>query len=205
MRKLADHPHDGNRKLRKIQRRRGAGLIELVVTTLLASLLGILMALACATFARPALEVEARTRIAQEATLITQSLACDLGGYWTCNFSGTDPYGNLTSNQMSPGSSRDYQWTGCDYTTDPTKLQLTYQVPSTGTPVTVTYQFDASSQTLTRADSSTQVNGTTTISSYVTSFETVALSGSSTQFQINFTVTFRNFSASYSLIGQNPS
>ena len=45
-------------------RRRGFSLAEMIVAFTLASMLGILLAQACATFGRTALEVEARARIA---------------------------------------------------------------------------------------------------------------------------------------------
>src|SRR6516164_8231331 len=61
--------------------RRGFSLIETMLTSILAALLGVLLGMSCATFGRPALEVDARARIAQEGILATQSLACDLGGF----------------------------------------------------------------------------------------------------------------------------
>ena len=47
----------------------------------LATILGLLLAMSCATFGRPALEVDARARITQEGILAAQSIACDLGGF----------------------------------------------------------------------------------------------------------------------------
>ena len=64
-----------------VRRRRGFSLTEMVVAAVLATLLMSLLAMSWVAFGRPALEVEARARIAQEGILATQSIACDLGGF----------------------------------------------------------------------------------------------------------------------------
>ena len=53
----------------------------MVVATFLTALLALLLAAAVATFARPAAEVDGRTRLALEASMHTEALARDLGGF----------------------------------------------------------------------------------------------------------------------------
>ena len=60
---------------------RGFTIVEMVVATFLTALLALLLAAAVATFARPAAEVDGRTRLALEASLAAEALARDLGGY----------------------------------------------------------------------------------------------------------------------------
>src|SRR4051794_41811972 len=62
-------------------RRRGYTLIEMAVTSFLMTLLGMLLILAWKAFGVPAVEVEARARVALAANLAAESLARDLGGY----------------------------------------------------------------------------------------------------------------------------
>ena len=54
----------------------GFTLIEMIIASVLATLLLSLLALTWASFGRTALEVEARARITQEGILATQSIAC---------------------------------------------------------------------------------------------------------------------------------
>jgi type II secretory pathway component PulJ len=166
--------------------RRGYGLIEMMVAGFLASLLGILMALACATFARPALEVEARARIAQEATLATQSLACDLGGY-------------LADSAGRTGDPTQYNFAGWNVS-NPGVLLLNYQGASSGNTISITYEL--SGNQLVRYDSSTGV--TTTIANHVTSFAVSVDPDNAAEVLIQFTISFRYFTASYTLIGVSP-
>ena len=63
------------------RRRAGITMTEMVVATVLATLLMMMLATTWAAFGRPALEVEARARIEQEGILAAQSLACDFGGF----------------------------------------------------------------------------------------------------------------------------
>ena len=62
------------------------------------ALLAVLLAAAVATFARPAAEVDGRTRLALEASLAAEALARDLSGYLADN-SGVP--GTLTQYQFS--------------------------------------------------------------------------------------------------------
>jgi prepilin-type N-terminal cleavage/methylation domain-containing protein len=60
---------------------RGFTLIEMVVATFLIAFLGTLVALAWKVFGVPAVEVEARARLALSANLAAASLTQDMGGY----------------------------------------------------------------------------------------------------------------------------
>ena len=176
-------------------RRRGFTMIEMIVASTLAAMLGILLAQACATFGRNALEVETRARIAREAILATQSLACDLGGFLadTPGRTGTliqYPFGvppwDVT--QGSPAGSI---------------LWLNFQGASSGNPIVIKYEWLIPGNQLVRFNSSTNV--TTTIANYVTGFSVQTEPGNSANVQITITITYRNFAATYNLIGVSPS
>jgi type II secretory pathway component PulJ len=177
-------------------RRRGFSLMEMIVAFTLASMLGILLAQACATFGRTALEVEARARIAREAILATQSLACDLGGFLADGLGRT---GTLTQYQFvgSP------QWDASQGSPSGSLLWLNFQGASSGNPIVIKYEWLAGSNQLVRFDSSTGV--TTTTANYVTTFSVAPEPGNAANVQITLTITFRNFAATYTLIGVKPS
>jgi prepilin-type N-terminal cleavage/methylation domain-containing protein len=174
-------------------RRRGFSLVEMIVALTLASMLGILLAQACATFGRTALEVEARARIAREAILATQSLACDLGGY-------------LADGSGRTGTRSQYQFTSWNLpqaSPPGSLLWLNFQGASSGNPIVIKYEWLAGSNQLVRFDSSTGV--TTTTANYVTAFSVAPEPGNAANVQITLTITFRNFAATYTLIGVKPS
>ena len=76
---------------------RGFTIAEMVVAIFLTALLAVLLAAAAATFARPAAEVDGRTRLALEASLAAEALARDLSGY-------------LADNSGVPGTLTQYQF-----------------------------------------------------------------------------------------------
>ncbi len=107
---------------------RGFTIAEMVVAIFLTALLAVLMAAAAATFARPAAEVDGRTRLALEASLAAEALARDLSGY-------------LADNSGVPGTLTQYQFYNMYTSSDGTILFLNYQGTSPGPPyVLVTYQ-----------------------------------------------------------------
>jgi prepilin-type N-terminal cleavage/methylation domain-containing protein len=182
----------GQRLSTRRSRRRGFSLVEMIVALTLASMLGILLAQACATFGRTALEVEARARIAREAILATQSLACDLGGF-------------LADGSGRTGTRSQYQFTSWNLpqaSPPGSLLWLNFQGASSGNPIVI-YEWLAGSNQLVRFDSSTGV--TTTTANYVTAFSVAPEPGNAANVQITLTITFRNFAATYTLIGVNPS
>ncbi len=174
----------GNRRHRA---HRGFSIIETVLTTALATLLGMLLGMTCATFGRPALEVDARARIAHEGVLAAQSLACDLGGF-------------LAESVGRTGTSTQYTFTGWDLS-QTNVLVLNYQGASTTDLIAVTYQL--SGNQLVRYNSSSGV--TTVVAAYVTAFTVGPNPENTAQALIQITVSFRNYSATYTLIGVSPS
>jgi hypothetical protein len=157
-----------------------------MVASVLAALLGILLALSCASFGRSALEVESRARIAQEGALAAQSLACDLGGY-------------LADSPGRTGDSTQYSFASWDITQG--NLLILYYHGTTSTDVIiVTYQL--SGDQLVRCNQSSGV--TTTIARHVTGFSVGPNPDNTAQAQILITVTFRYFSSTYTLIGISP-
>ena len=99
------------------RRCRGFTITEMVIGTFLMALLGVLLATAVATFARPAAEVDGRTRLALEASLAAEALARDLSGY-------------LADDKGIPGSLTQYQFSNWVPSSDGTTLVLNFQ----GTP-----------------------------------------------------------------------
>ena len=81
---------------------RGFTIVEMVVTIFLTALLAVLLATAAVTFARPAAEVDGRTRLALEAGLAAEALARDLSGY-------------LADNSGVPGTLKQYQFSNWVY------------------------------------------------------------------------------------------
>jgi len=156
------------------------------MASVLATVLGLLLATSCATFARPALEVDARARITQEGILAAQSIACDLGGF-------------LADSSGRTGTSSQYQFSGWDLT-QANALVLNYQGATSTDLVSVTYQL--SGNQLVRYNSASGV--TTTIATDVTGFSVGPNPDNASQALIQITVAFRYFTATYTLIGVSP-
>ncbi len=187
---------------------RGFTIAEMVVAIFLTALLAMLMATAAVTFARPAAEVDGRTRLALEASLAAEALARDLSGYLADN-SGVP--GTLTQYQLIPipGSNPSIYFM---ISQNGTLLTLTYQGASPGSQVTVTYQQE--NNELVRTMGSQIV----AVARHVTGFTVVLCNpdGSSnptngTSVQISIALTYPeqsnrlpSFSATYVLIGVPP-
>jgi hypothetical protein len=157
-----------------------------MVASILAALLGILLALSCASFGRSALEVESRARIAQEGILAAQSLACDFGGF-------------LADSPGRAGDLTQYAFTSWDVSQP--NLLILYYLGTSGTDlIVVTYHLNGDQ--LVRSNQSTGV--ATTIARHVTEFSVGTNPGNAAQAMIKITVTFRYFSSTYTLIGVSP-
>jgi type II secretory pathway pseudopilin PulG len=118
-----------NSERRKAAGRRGGFTIaEMVVATVLSGILAMLLAGAVAAFARPAAEVDGRTRLALEASLTAEALARDLGGYLVPDDTG------------SRGSLQDCRLTGDPPTTDSSVLTLTFSGVGEVSQYTVAYR-----------------------------------------------------------------
>lgn len=110
------------------RRYRGFTITEMVLATFLTALLAVLLAAAVATFARPAAEVDGRTRVALEASVAVEVIARDLSGY-------------LADNSGVPGTLMQYQFSNWTASSDGTTLVINYQgTPPAPVSVSVTYQ-----------------------------------------------------------------
>jgi hypothetical protein len=184
---FANFWHMSPRSVDPRRRRRGYSLVELVVASLLAVLLGSLLATAFITFGRPAIEVEARTRISREAILAVQSVACDLGGFLADNPGRTGPLGH-------------YRFTEWDLS-DPNVLLLVFQGSSVKTLVVIRYEIQGNRLVRTNSDT----GATTTIANHVTGFKVEIDPDHSNRSLIHISITYRDYTAIYSVIGIKPS
>jgi hypothetical protein len=157
-----------------------------MVASILAALLGLLLALSCASFGRSAIEVESRARIAQEGALAAQSLACDFGGF-------------LADSVGRAGELTQYSFASWDISQG-SLLILYYHGTTTNDVIVVTYQL--SGDQLVRTNVSSGV--TTTIARHVRAFSVGPNPDNTAQAEIVLTVTFRYFSSTYTLIGISP-
>jgi len=161
--------------------------MEMIIASMLSALLGILLAQACVTFGRPALEVEARARITQESILAAQSLACDLGGF-------------LADSPGRTGTLSQYQFVDWDVSQGDVLL-LNFQGTGSADLVIISYQLQGNQ--LVRSNSSTGV--ATTIANYVTGFTVAPVPNNANQALITITIAFRYFTGTYTLTGVTPS
>jgi hypothetical protein len=168
--------------------RRGFSLVDAVLASFLATLLGMLLAMSCATFGRPALEVDARARITQEGILAAQSIACELGGYLP------DAVGRT-------GTSSQYVFSGWGHSQG-NVLVLNFQGTSASPTDSIQITYQQSGDQLVRYDSETGV--TTSIAKYVTGFSVAPYPDNTSQALIQITISFRYFTATYTLIGVPP-
>jgi prepilin-type N-terminal cleavage/methylation domain-containing protein len=77
------------------ERRRGFTLVEIMITSLLMSVLAMFVASAWRGLGRPTFAAVTRARIAQEANLALESLNRDLSGYLPGDETGDKPSGQL--------------------------------------------------------------------------------------------------------------
>jgi hypothetical protein len=168
-------------------RRRGFTLTELSVSSLLAILLMTLIAGAWATFGRPALEVEARTRITREAILATQSISCDLGGF-------------LADKPGQTGTLSQYSLIDWNLG-DGSVLLLNFRGTTSRDLIVVSYQIQ--DHKLTRLNSST--GAAITVANHVTAFSVTTVPENARQMRIQITISYRDFTGTYTLIAMSPS
>jgi hypothetical protein len=178
-----------------VRRRAGITVIEMVVSAALASFLLILLATTWANFGLPALEVEARARIAQEGILAAQSLACDFAGFLADTPGRTGTYLDGTANPYQAGSP---PWDAS--TAGVLILNFYGATTTTSDPIAITYQLQGN--VLVRTNSSTGL--TTNVARYVTAFSAAANPNNSNQVVITITIAYRNFTSTFTLIGVPP-
>ena len=163
-------------------RRSGFTLMELVVSSLLATVLMMLIAGTWATFGRPALEVEARARITREAILATQSITCDLGGFLA------DRPGQTGT--LDHYSFIDWNLSNIDV------LLLNFRGVTPGDLIVVRYQVQDNK--LVRFNSST--GAVMTIANHVTGFAVATDPDNANRIRIQIKISYRNFTGTYFLI-----
>ena len=181
---------------------RGFTIAEMVVAIFLTALLAVLMAEAAAIFARPAAEVDGRTRLALEASLAAEALARDLSGY-------------LADNSGVPGTLTQYQFSNWIPSSDGTILFLNYQ-GTTPAPASVIVTYQQQNYGLVRTLSNPVQS--VVVASHVTGFNaslcnpdgTPNPAGSNVMIEITLTYPdspsnhLPSFSATYVLIGVQP-
>lgn len=181
---------------------RGFTITEMVLATFLTVLLGVLLAVAVATFARPAAEVDGRTRLALEASLAVEALARDLSGY-------------LADNSGVPGTLTQYQFTSWTASSNGTTLVLNYQ-GTPPAPVTSSVTYMQQNYELVRIMDGSAL----TVAVHVTGFNVAycdqngSLDPAGSYLKIAITFTYPdpfsprqgnpNFSGTYTLIGVSP-
>jgi hypothetical protein len=190
---------------RKRRRRRGFTMIEVVTTTFLTVLLGMLLATAVATFARPSSEVEHRSRIALEANLVAEAMAQDLGGYLTDVNAGLGTPAQYAIDPASPWS----------YSSDNKTFLLHYTNPE------AFVQYEMRGNQLVRTTVGILPSSVTVIAGHLVDFNAFPCdqygnkSGSGDHARIEFTMAYYvddptllrkgNVSGTYVLIAQRPS
>lgn len=164
-------------------------MIEMVVASTLATLLGVLMAVAWATFGRPALEVEARARIAQEAVMAAESLSRDLGGF-------------LADTEGRGGTLTQYCFQDWDLSYG-NPLLLTFQGANPGDLIVISYTYDSDTEKLVRSNSSTGAQ--TAIAAHVAGFSVMPDPENAERARIEITISYRNFRGFHVLLAVKPS
>lgn len=175
-------------------RRRGFSMVELIVAACLTSLLGLLIGTAVATFVRPVVEIDGRSRLAIEARLAAESLARDLGGY-------------LADGGGEPGDLSQHL---CQWPPDTTDgLTLTYTAADEGSPILVAYTLQ--DKGLHRRKAVAGVDQDVRVARYVSGF-TAEPGGDPSTVLIHLSLTYPDagpasstyFSCTYELIGVQP-
>ena len=179
---------------RKRGRRGGFTLIEMAVVCLMLCLLATMMAGGWSAFGRPASDVEARCRIAQEASLAAESLVRDLSGYKP----GADGRaGGLGSSKfldrMQPENAA--LWLCFDSESNPNGT------PDWGSPdAVVVYQL--MDDRLVRSD---HLAGTTvTVARYLSGLQVLDQPGLTPGVMVQLSFSYRNFQRTYTLYGIDP-
>jgi Tfp pilus assembly protein PilE len=175
-------------------RRRGFSLTEMVTTTFLMTLLAVLLIMSWKVFGVPAVEVEARARLAVAANLAAASLAQDTGGYQVKLEGKTGPGDSVLVYRLYKFDS----WQPSDDMHPyPVRLRFKPQNPASNlTTLTISYYPDSSASTLMRLEEET---GTlTTVATHVTSLQVAAVN------QVSFTVSYWRFQGNYGFSAITP-
>jgi hypothetical protein len=175
-------------------RRRGFSLTEMVTTTFLMTLLAMLLILAWKVFGVPAVEVEARSRLAVAANLAAASLAQDMGGYQVKLEGKTGAGDSVLVYRLYKFDS----WQPSDDTHPyPVRLRFRPENPASNlTTLTISYYSDLNAGTLMRLEEET---GTlTTVATHVTQLQVAPVN------QVSFTVSYWRYQGTYGFSAINP-
>ncbi len=179
--------------------RRAYVLIELVVASFLTVQMGMVLVLTWKAFGVSALQVEERARLTVNANLAAESFTRDWGGY------------QIRSEALpSPNSSTQvdclYKFLPPRLASDvnhPYPLRLVFQeVGPPSSTITISYNYDSATSRLIRYDETAGTS--TTVASHVTSLEVSPPLLNERSFVITFTVSYRDFTGTYTLNMQYP-
>jgi hypothetical protein len=179
--------------------RRAYVLIELVVASFLTVQMGMVLVLTWKAFGVSALQVEERARLTVNANLAAESFTRDWGGY------------QIRSEALpSPNSSTQvdclYKFFPPRLASDvnhPYPLRLVFQeVGPPSSTITISYNYDSATSRLIRYDETAGTS--TTVASHVTSLEVSPPLPNETSFIITFTVSYQDFTGTYTLNMQYP-
>jgi prepilin-type N-terminal cleavage/methylation domain-containing protein len=188
--------------------RRGFTLIEMVVATFLIALLGTLLALSWKAFGIPAVQVEARARLALSANLAAASLAQDMGGSLlkregkANRFDLSDPvqvYRVYVFDSWQPSE---------DQHEYPVRLRFRRE-DQQDTILTISYYVEHSNSTLVRVEE--EFNSKTTVATHITDLRVVPFVVNMVRAPfvsyVKFTVTYGpywQYEGEYTLIVKDP-
>jgi type II secretory pathway component PulJ len=173
-------------------RRHGSTLLEVMLVSILMSLLVILVSEVWAAFGRPAADIVARCQVAQEARLAAASLADDLGG---CLANGEGRLGDKRSYQfvgrLQPANSQ--LWLCFDGGSNPNGI-------ADWAPPDTVIVYEVQGNNLLRWDQSS--GQSFAVARHVSKLEVQDLGGG--QLQIQLTFAYRNITQTYTLIARDP-
>jgi prepilin-type N-terminal cleavage/methylation domain-containing protein len=178
--------------------RRGFTLIEMAVATFLIALLGTLLALAWKVFGVPAVDVEARARLALSANLAAAALTQDMCGYQV-RLEGKTGHGDLVQVY------RLYKFDSWQNTEDHVCLLFKPENPASNLKsIIISYYVDSS--TLVREEVDTQAVPevvlpavTTTVATHVSKLVVDPITN-----QVGITVSYWRYEGTYNLSPINP-
>jgi hypothetical protein len=175
-------------------RRRGFSLTEMVATTFLMTLLAVLLIMAWKVFGVPAVEVEARARLAVAANLAAASFAQDLDGYQVRVKGKTGSGDSVLVYRLYKFDS----WQPAD-DTHPYPVRLRFKPENSAsnlTLLTISYYLDLATNTLVRLEEET---GTlTTVATHVTALQVAPVN------QVSFIVSYGRYQGTYGFSAINP-
>jgi prepilin-type N-terminal cleavage/methylation domain-containing protein len=177
---------------RNRRRRNGFTLIEMTVVCFMSALLASLMAGAWAAFGGPAVDVDARSRIAQEASLAAESLVRDLSGFQpgSGSVAGVKGLGKFVG-RMEPENTA--LWLDFDGGSPPNGT-ADWASPD------AVIVYEVVGDRLVRTDSSAGTS--VSVARYLTSFQATDLGNGSVSLQLSF--SYRGYQRTYNLIGVDP-